>query len=56
MISLYLIFMYIATLYDIRLCSWFTQARLSFRAQEVCESGGGRPGLPSLLNLRFLWT
>ena len=21
----------------------------------VCESGGGRPGLPSLINLRFLW-
>ena len=27
-----------------------------FRAQELCESRGGRPGLPSLLNLRFLWT
>ena len=25
-----------------------------FRAQELCESG--RPGLPSLINLRFLWT
>ena len=25
------------------------------RAQEVCESRGGRPGLPSLINLRFLW-
>ena len=22
----------------------------------VCESRGGRPGLPSLINLRFLWT
>ena len=26
------------------------------RAQELCESGGGRPGLPSLISLRFLWT
>ena len=26
------------------------------RAQELCESGGGRPGLPSLINLRLLWT
>ena len=27
------------------------------RAQaELFESGGGRPGLPSLINLRFLWT
>ena len=26
------------------------------RAQEYCESRGERPGLPSLLNLRFLWT
>ena len=26
------------------------------RAQELCESGDGRPGLPSLINLRFLWT
>ena len=26
------------------------------RAQELCESRGGRPGLPSLVNLRFLWT
>ena len=25
------------------------------RAQELCESRGGRPGLPSLINLRFLW-
>ena len=22
------------------------------RAQELCESGGGRPGLPSLISLR----
>ena len=26
------------------------------RAQELCESRGGHPGLPSLINLRFLWT
>ena len=26
------------------------------RAQELCESRGGRPGLPSLINVRFLWT
>ena len=26
------------------------------RAQELCESGGGRPGLPSLISLLFLWT
>ena len=26
------------------------------RAQELCESRGGRPGLPSLLSPRFLWT
>ena len=26
------------------------------RAQELCESRGGRPWLPSLINLRFLWT
>ena len=25
-------------------------------SQELCESRGGRPGLPSLINLRFLWT
>ena len=29
---------------------------LGYRAQELCESRGGRPGLPSLINLRFLWT
>ena len=28
----------------------------AFRAQELCESRGGRPGLPSLIILRFLWT
>ena len=28
----------------------------NFRAQELCESRGGRPGLPSLINLRVLWT
>ena len=26
------------------------------RAQELCESRGDRPGLPSLISLRFLWT
>ena len=26
------------------------------RAQELCESRGGRLGLPSLINLWFLWT
>ena len=26
------------------------------RAQELCESRGGRPGLQSLISLRFLWT
>ena len=26
------------------------------QTQELCESGGGRPGLPSLISLRFLWT
>ena len=29
---------------------------LHSRAQELCESPGGRPGLPSLISLRFLWT
>ena len=28
----------------------------AIRAQELCESRGGRPGLLSLINLRFLWT
>ena len=28
----------------------------TFRARELCESRGGRPGLPSLINLRFLST
>ena len=27
-----------------------------YRVQELCESRGGRPGLPSLISLRFLWT
>ena len=26
------------------------------RAQELCESRGGRPRFPSLINRRFLWT
>ena len=29
---------------------------LTLRAQELCESRSGRPGLPSLISLRFLWT
>ena len=33
-----------------------TQQLSRYRAQELCESRGGRPGLPSLINLRFLWT
>ena len=28
----------------------------AIRTQELCGSRGGRPGLPSLINLRFLWT
>ena len=28
----------------------------TIRALELCESRGGRPGLPSLIILRFLWT
>ena len=27
--------------------------RVLYRAQELCESRGGRPGLPSLISLRF---
>ena len=30
--------------------------KMLFRAQELCEGRGGRPGLPSLISLRFLWT
>ena len=26
------------------------------RARQLSESRDGRPGLPSLINLRFLWT
>ena len=26
------------------------------RVQDLCESRGGRPGLPSLISLQFLWT
>ena len=29
--------------------------QVSELAQELCESRGGRPGLPSLISLRFLW-
>ena len=28
----------------------------NIRVQELCESRGGRPGLPSLISLWFLWT
>ena len=28
----------------------------TLRVQELCESRGGRPGFPSLISLRFLWT
>ena len=30
--------------------------KVAVRAQELCGSRGGRPGLPSLISLRFLWT
>ena len=30
--------------------------RARFRVQELCESRGGRLGLPSLISLGFLWT
>ena len=33
----------------------FSEEDQSTRAQELCESRGGRPGLLSLINLRFLW-
>ena len=33
-----------------------TMQYLTSGAQEVCESRGGRPGLPSLISPRFLWT
>ena len=29
---------------------------IRIRVQELCESRGGRPGLPSLISLRFMWT
>ena len=37
-----------------RTCVCFCYFKI--RAQELCESRGGRPGLLSLMNLRFLWT
>ena len=45
-------------------CLWAVQAciyaarpvRRRHRAQELCKSRGGRPGLPSLISLRFLCT
>ena len=33
-----------------------TNATVDIRVQELCESRGGRPELPSLISLRFLWT
>ena len=30
--------------------------QMIIRAQELCKSRGGRPGLPSLISLRFVWT
>ena len=33
-----------------------SRSKNSHRAQELWESRGGRPGLPSLIHLRFLWT
>ena len=35
----------------IPVCPW-----ICLTAQELCESRGGRPGLPSLISPRFLWT
>ena len=32
------------------------ESRSGLRAHELCESRGGRPGLSSLISLRFLWT
>ena len=32
------------------------KGQIQLRAQEMCESRGGRPGLLSLINLWFLWT
>ena len=34
---------------------WLSQDE-EVRARELCESRGGRPGFPSLINLRFRWT
>ena len=36
--------------------STVSQRPLVIRAHELCESRGGRSGLPSLINLWFLWT
>ena len=33
----------------------YSMQTASHRAQELCESRGGRPGFPSLISLRFLW-
>ena len=37
-------------------CSMSQRGWHIIRARELCESRGGRPGLPSLINLGFLWT
>ena len=35
---------------------WQLSIEAVVRAQELYENRGGRPGLPSLISLRFLWT
>ena len=32
------------------------KGQMLLRDQELCESRDGRPGLPSLISLQFLWT
>ena len=39
-----------------RQAPWKKKKKTNDRARELCESRGGRPGLPSLISLRFLWT
>ena len=36
--------------------NWGERGTAQHGGQEPCESRGGRPGLPSLISLRFLWT
>ena len=38
------------------LCSLYKPSLHLDLLQELCESRGGRPGLLSVINLRFLWT